>query len=168
MRCRAAARAAQHIAAPAAAAAALQAVRPQQHTPETNLNRSKKHHQTQNEPDQLAAAYEALLAEWPLCYGYWKKYADALSRHGREEEALAALERCAAAAPYSVPFWEHYAGHVVAKGAAPDAIRRCIGRLALLRVCVHSCACACTAALNAAPLLTSCLFAHAHFIPQRV
>jgi hypothetical protein len=36
-----------------------------------------------------------------------------------------ALERGAAAVPYSVPFWEHYAAHVVAKGADLEAVRRC-------------------------------------------
>ncbi|KIY98457.1 pre-mRNA-processing factor 39, partial [Monoraphidium neglectum] len=76
-----------------------------------------------DDPEQLSAAYEALLAEWPLCYAYWKKLADALTRHGRDALALEALERGAAAVPYSVPFWEHYAAHVVAKGADLEAVR---------------------------------------------
>lgn len=57
----------------------------------------------QDDADQLAAAYESLLAEWPLCYGYWKRYADALARHGRGDAALQVTRRAARAARERTP-----------------------------------------------------------------
>jgi pre-mRNA-processing factor 39 len=30
----------------------------------------------------VRAAYDAFLCEYPLCYGYWKRYAEAERRHG--------------------------------------------------------------------------------------
>jgi pre-mRNA-processing factor 39 len=36
---------------------------------------------SQDDLTYVQAAYDAFLAEYPLCYGYWKKYADAYSRH---------------------------------------------------------------------------------------
>lgn len=37
---------------------------------------------TQGDIQHLRAAYDAFLARFPLCYGYWKKYAEAERRHG--------------------------------------------------------------------------------------
>ncbi|KAG2435879.1 hypothetical protein HXX76_007074 [Chlamydomonas incerta] len=74
--------------------------------------------------EKMRAAYDAFLAEYPLCYGYWKKYADAELRHGSAEAAAAVYERGVVATPYSADLWAHYAAFK--KGlpeATPDDVR---------------------------------------------
>ena len=68
--------------------------------------------------EKVRAAYDAFLAEYPLCYGYWKKYADAELRHGSAEAAAAVYERGVVATPYSADLWGHYAAF---KKGLPDA-----------------------------------------------
>lgn len=54
---------------------------------------------------RLRDAYDAFLAEWPLCFGYWKKYAAAELRAGEAERAAQVFERGVAAVPYRC-VWE--------------------------------------------------------------
>ncbi|KXZ54454.1 hypothetical protein GPECTOR_4g1005 [Gonium pectorale] len=74
--------------------------------------------------EKVRAAYDAFLAEYPLCYGYWKKYADAEVRHQSTDMAAHVYERGVAATPYSADLWAHYAAFK--KGlpdASPDDVR---------------------------------------------
>lgn len=78
--------------------------------------------------ERLRQAYDAFLAEYPLCYGYWKKYADAEARAQNPEGAAHVYERGVAATPYSADLWGHYAAFK--KGlpdATPDDVRKCVG-----------------------------------------
>lgn len=78
----------------------------------------------QEDTERLRAAYDAFLAEYPLCYGYWKKYADAEARHGNTEHAVHVYERGVAATPYSADLWAHYAAYKKSlPGANPDEVR---------------------------------------------
>lgn len=80
---------------------------------------------TQDELDQLVSVYDNFLASWPLCYGYWKKYADAEQRHGSSERAIAVYERGVAATPYSIDIWVHYNNFLKSlPDTSPDSIRR--------------------------------------------
>ena len=63
---------------------------------------------------------DAFLAEFPLCFGYWKKYAEAEARHGQLERAGHVYERGVAAVPYSVDMWAHYCTHRLNSGAAQE------------------------------------------------
>ncbi|GIL55195.1 hypothetical protein Vafri_10769 [Volvox africanus] len=67
--------------------------------------------------EKIRAAYDAFLAEYPLCYGYWKKYADAEVRHQDNDMAAHVYERGVAATPYSGDLWAHYAAF---KKGLPD------------------------------------------------
>ena len=46
----------------------------------------------QNELPKLQAVFDAFLAEYPLCFAYWKKYADAEARSGQLEAARGILD----------------------------------------------------------------------------
>lgn len=69
--------------------------------------------------------FDAFLSEYPLCYGYWKKYADLELRNQLPEVATAVYERGVAATPYSPDLWAHYAMFKKAQpGVTPDEVRR--------------------------------------------
>jgi pre-mRNA-processing factor 39 len=74
----------------------------------------------QDDLPKLRQAYDAFLAEYPLCFGYWKKYADAEARHGQQEAAGMVYERGAAAVPYSVDMWAHYCAFKLNAGASQE------------------------------------------------
>lgn len=73
---------------------------------------------------KLGDVYDGFLAEYPLCFGYWKKYADAQLRLASPEAAAAVYERGVAAVPYSVDFWAHYAAFRQSNGASAEDVRR--------------------------------------------
>ncbi|KAJ9524287.1 hypothetical protein QJQ45_008511 [Haematococcus lacustris] len=73
--------------------------------------------------ERLRAVYEPFLAAYPLCYGYWKKYADAEDRHGNVDGALQVFERGTAATPYSMDLWGHFANYKKNHGGVPDDVR---------------------------------------------
>ena len=53
--------------------------------------------------------YDKFLEEFPLCYGYWKKYADHEKRNGDYGKPVEVYERAVVAVTYSVDIWMHYA-----------------------------------------------------------
>ena len=73
---------------------------------------------------RIREVYDAFLAQYPLCFGYWKKFADAEARHASADAAAAVYERGVAAVPYSVDFWGHYAAFKAANGASQEDVRR--------------------------------------------
>lgn len=58
---------------------------------------------------KIRQVYDAFFLEYPLCFGYWKKYADAEQRHNSTEAAVQVYERGVAAVAYSADLWGHYA-----------------------------------------------------------
>ena len=58
--------------------------------------------------ERIVEAFDMFLQEYPLCYGYWKKYADATMKHIGVVAATDVYERGLAAVPYSVDLWSHY------------------------------------------------------------
>lgn len=61
----------------------------------------------------LRAAYDALLDEFPLCYGYWKRYADfeLATGKGAVQRADALYERALVLGRYCVDLWSFYGTH---------------------------------------------------------
>uniref|UniRef100_A0A665XG19 Si:ch211-114c17.1 n=2 Tax=Echeneis naucrates TaxID=173247 RepID=A0A665XG19_ECHNA len=53
-------------------------------------------------------ALVAFLARYPLCYGYWKKFADLERRAGNNTKAEEVCEQGLQAIPLSVDLWIHY------------------------------------------------------------
>lgn len=74
--------------------------------------------------ERVSEAFEGFLAKFPLCFGYWCKYADMQPRLwsgiGREqvlERTTAIYERAVRAVPLSVELWKSYCAHL--KGSTP-------------------------------------------------
>lgn len=73
--------------------------------------------------ERIHRVYDTFLAEFPLCYGYWKKYADHESRLGSHESIISVYERAVQAVTYSVDIWMHYCSYLISKQEDPDEIR---------------------------------------------
>ncbi|GAB2299090.1 hypothetical protein Dimus_033161 [Dionaea muscipula] len=58
--------------------------------------------------DKISSVYECFLSEYPLCYGYWRKYADHKARLCTLDEVVEVFERSVESAPYSVDIWVGY------------------------------------------------------------
>ncbi len=80
----------------------------------------------QNDPTRLRETYDGFLAAFPLCYGYWQKFADAEARFRGAEEAQGVYERGVVAISNSVDLWLHYCQFKQSIAAPPDTVRRCV------------------------------------------
>ncbi|KAI9358871.1 hypothetical protein DFJ73DRAFT_656655, partial [Zopfochytrium polystomum] len=56
----------------------------------------------------LRTVYDHFLSKFPLCFGYWKKYADAVLTLEGVEKAEAIYERAVLSIHNSVDFWTHF------------------------------------------------------------
>ncbi|CAK9216808.1 unnamed protein product [Sphagnum troendelagicum] len=77
---------------------------------------------------KIQAAYDTFLAEFPLCYGYWKKYADHEARLGTPEKIVEVYERAVKAVTYSVDIWMHFCTYAMEKFDDPEKTRRLFER----------------------------------------
>ncbi|XP_073150895.1 pre-mRNA-processing factor 39-1-like isoform X2 [Henckelia pumila] len=77
---------------------------------------------------KIQKVYDAFLAEFPLCYGYWKKYADHEARLSSMDKVAEVYERAVQSVTYSVDMWLHYCVFTIGTYGDPDAIRRLFER----------------------------------------
>ncbi|XP_073063574.1 pre-mRNA-processing factor 39-1-like isoform X6 [Primulina eburnea] len=77
---------------------------------------------------KIQKVYDAFLAEFPLCYGYWKKYADHEARLSSMDKVAEVYERAVQSVTYSVDMWLHYCVFAIGTYGDPDAIRRLFER----------------------------------------
>ncbi|KAK7336907.1 hypothetical protein VNO77_17460 [Canavalia gladiata] len=77
---------------------------------------------------KIRRVYDAFLAEFPLCYGYWKKYADHEARLGSVEKVVEVYERAVQGVTYSVDMWLHYCIFAIGTYGDPDTVRRLFER----------------------------------------
>ncbi|XP_031482561.1 pre-mRNA-processing factor 39-1 isoform X1 [Nymphaea colorata] len=77
---------------------------------------------------KIRRVYDAFLAEFPLCYGYWKKYADHEARLATVDKIVEVYERAVLAVTYSVDIWLHYCTFAISTYEDPDTIRRLFER----------------------------------------
>lgn len=77
---------------------------------------------------KIRKVYDAFLAEFPLCYGYWKKYADHEARFGAIDKVVEVYERAVQGVTYSVDIWLHYCVFAINTYGDPDTIRRLFER----------------------------------------
>ncbi|XP_054806483.1 pre-mRNA-processing factor 39-1-like isoform X2 [Prosopis cineraria] len=73
---------------------------------------------------KIRKVYDAFLAEFPLCYGYWKKYADHEARLGSIDKVVEVYERAVQGVTYSVDMWLHYCIFAITTYGDPDTVRR--------------------------------------------
>lgn len=78
---------------------------------------------TAGEPEPLRKALRGLVAEWPLCFGYWKRYADHELAHSGEARAREVYEEAVGVCTHSVELWALYAAHAVQHFETPDKVR---------------------------------------------
>ncbi|VFQ86274.1 unnamed protein product [Cuscuta campestris] len=72
---------------------------------------------------KIRKVYDAFLAEFPLCYGYWKKYADHEARIGSMDKVVEVYERAVQGVTYSVDMWLHYCVFAINTYGDPETIR---------------------------------------------
>ncbi|EOX94326.1 Tetratricopeptide repeat (TPR)-like superfamily protein, putative isoform 1 [Theobroma cacao] len=77
---------------------------------------------------KIRKVYDAFLAEFPLCYGYWKKYADHEARIGSMDKVVEVYERAVQGVTYSVDIWVLYCAFAIETYGDPDTIRRLFER----------------------------------------
>ncbi|KAF5822069.1 putative tetratricopeptide-like helical domain superfamily [Helianthus annuus] len=77
---------------------------------------------------KIRKVYDTFLAEFPLCYGYWKKYADHEARLGYMDKVVEVFERAVHGVTYSVDMWLHYCVFAINTYGDPDTVRRLFER----------------------------------------
>ncbi|PKA53850.1 hypothetical protein AXF42_Ash011330 [Apostasia shenzhenica] len=77
---------------------------------------------------KIRKVYDAFLEEFPLCFGYWKKYADHEARLDGANMVVEVYERAVLAVTYSVDIWLHYCVFAISTYEDPDIIRRLFER----------------------------------------
>ncbi|KAL5990333.1 hypothetical protein ACLOJK_011231 [Asimina triloba] len=77
---------------------------------------------------KIRKVYDAFLAEFPLCYGYWKKYADHEARLSMVDKVIEVYEQAVQAVTYSVDIWLHYCMFAMSAYGDPETVRRLFER----------------------------------------
>ncbi|CAA0833407.1 Tetratricopeptide repeat (TPR)-like superfamily protein [Striga hermonthica] len=72
---------------------------------------------------KIRKVYDTFLAEFPLCYGYWKKYADHEARLSSVDKVVEVYERAVQGVTYSVDMWLHYCVFSISTYGDPVTIR---------------------------------------------
>eukprot|EP00898_Chlorokybus_atmophyticus_P005951 jgi/Chlat1/6357/Chrsp44S05821 len=79
------------------------------------------------ELEKIRAVFDAFFVDYPLCYGYWKKYADHELHLGAPDTSVglarAVYERAVVAVAHSVDIWTHYCTFLLEKSENQDEIR---------------------------------------------
>ncbi|KAK9696904.1 hypothetical protein RND81_08G004400 [Saponaria officinalis] len=78
--------------------------------------------------DKISLVYDSFLSEFPLCYGYWKKYAEHYARLRSVENVVQIFERAVEAVPYSVGVWVDYCSFGVSSFEDPSDVCRLFER----------------------------------------
>ncbi|KAI3741511.1 hypothetical protein L1987_59185 [Smallanthus sonchifolius] len=76
----------------------------------------------------ISSVYESFLSWFPLCHGYWKKYADHMVRLCNVDKAVEIFEQAVQSATYSVGLWVEYCSFSIHAFADPFDIRRIFER----------------------------------------
>ncbi|XP_047317553.1 pre-mRNA-processing factor 39-2-like isoform X2 [Impatiens glandulifera] len=82
----------------------------------------------ENNIAKIQKVYDAFLLEFPLCYGYWKKYADHEARIGSVDRVMEVYERAVLGVTYSVDIWLHYCTFAINTYGDPETVRRLFER----------------------------------------
>ncbi|XP_048539743.1 pre-mRNA-processing factor 39-2-like [Triticum urartu] len=77
---------------------------------------------------KIRKVYDAFRVEFPLCFGYWKKYADHEGRLDGVNKVFEVYEQAFLAVTYSVDIWCNYCQFAISTYNDPDVIRRLFNR----------------------------------------
>lgn len=78
--------------------------------------------------EKLRLVYDSFLCEFPLCHGYWRKYADHTMRLCSIEKVVDVFEQAVLSATYSVDVWVEYCHFSMLAFEDPDDVRRLFRR----------------------------------------
>ncbi|KAK3024028.1 hypothetical protein RJ639_044130 [Escallonia herrerae] len=78
--------------------------------------------------EALSLVYDSFLSMFPLCYGYWKKYANHKMRLCNVGKAVETFERAVQSATYSVGFWVEYCSFSIMAFEDPFHVHRLFKR----------------------------------------
>ncbi|XVF25527.1 hypothetical protein REPUB_Repub13aG0220300 [Reevesia pubescens] len=81
-----------------------------------------------DEIEKICLVYDSFLSEFPLCYGYWRKYAGHMIRLCTIDKAVDVFERAVQSATYSVNVWVDYCGFAISVFEDANDIRRLFKR----------------------------------------
>eukprot|EP00300_Choanocystis_sp_HF-7_P016415 c19402_g1_i3.p1 GENE.c19402_g1_i3~~c19402_g1_i3.p1 ORF type:complete len:387 (+),score=71.29 c19402_g1_i3:47-1207(+) len=79
---------------------------------------------------KIREVYDAFLTEFPLCFGYWKKYAIHEQHNGDFQKGKEVFERGIASAGRDCNMWAQYASNMVTKSEDPEHVRSVFERAA--------------------------------------
>eukprot|EP00002_Diphylleia_rotans_P034158 TRINITY_DN731_c0_g1_i2.p1 TRINITY_DN731_c0_g1~~TRINITY_DN731_c0_g1_i2.p1 ORF type:complete len:399 (+),score=78.00 TRINITY_DN731_c0_g1_i2:59-1255(+) len=86
----------------------------------------------ESDNERFSALCESFLAEFPLCYGFWKKYADTKFKQSEDESgidaAIQVYERGIQAVSYSVDLWTSYCSFLIQRKDDPTLVRQTFER----------------------------------------
>ncbi|KAK7247229.1 hypothetical protein RIF29_42107 [Crotalaria pallida] len=78
--------------------------------------------------EKICLVYDHFLSEFPLCYGYWRKYAAHMTHLCTIDKVVEIFERAVLAATYSVGTWLDYCSFGMSAFEDPSDIRRLFKR----------------------------------------
>lgn len=82
--------------------------------------------------ERLRAAYTAFLDVYPLCFGFWKRYAEQEVRHGSIALADAVYEKALMLGHHCVELWSFYTAHAAAHWSVTEDVRKLFERATAL------------------------------------
>ncbi|XP_057419646.1 pre-mRNA-processing factor 39-2 isoform X2 [Lotus japonicus] len=78
--------------------------------------------------EKICLVYDHFLSKFPLCYGYWRKYAAHMARLCPADKVVEVFEQAVLAATYSVGMWVDYCSFGMLAFEEPSDIRRLFKR----------------------------------------
>ncbi|KAF7840405.1 Pre-mRNA-processing factor 39 [Senna tora] len=78
--------------------------------------------------EKICLVFDNFLSKFPLCYGYWRKYAVHMTHLSTIDKVVEIFERAVASATYSVDMWVDYCSFCMSAFEDPSDIRRLFER----------------------------------------
>ncbi|XP_031740258.1 pre-mRNA-processing factor 39 isoform X2 [Cucumis sativus] len=78
--------------------------------------------------EKISLVYDSFLSEFPLCHGYWRKYASHKTRLCSVDRVVDVFEQAVQSATYSVGIWVDYCSFSISAFEDPSDIRRLFKR----------------------------------------
>ncbi|KAM9967897.1 hypothetical protein ACTFIW_009181 [Dictyostelium discoideum] len=76
-----------------------------------------------NDIEKIRKVYSEFLNEFPLCFLYWKRFADHEYAHNNTTQSIEIFEKAVLSIPHSVDIWLNYCTHLIDKSYPVDEIR---------------------------------------------
>ncbi|KAH1236900.1 Pre-mRNA-processing factor 39 [Glycine max] len=81
-----------------------------------------------DDAEKICLVYNHFLSKFPLCHGYWRKYAAHMTRLCTTDKVVEVFEKAVLAATYSVGMWVDYCSFGMSAFEDPSDIRRLFKR----------------------------------------